>query len=56
MSEDEAEDLLAAAEDLSSERIPLSESDIAAIAEGIADIEAGRTHTTEEVRRRLGID
>lgn len=56
LSEEEAQQLLIAADDLRWERIPLTNEDIAAIEEAIADIGAGRTHSTRDVRRRLGLD
>jgi predicted transcriptional regulator len=37
------------------ERPPLSEEDIAAIEEGIADADAGRVYSSQEVRAALGL-
>jgi predicted transcriptional regulator len=34
---------------------PLSEEDIAGIKRGLADIQAGRVHTLESVKKELGI-
>jgi predicted transcriptional regulator len=56
LSEDEAARVLAAVDDLFWERLPLTDDDVVALEEGLADLDAGRTHTTAEVRRHLGLD